>query len=90
MASTGADIERATVAHEKAPAATETTAAPKLEVDDADSGSLTGPNGEVYPTEEEMGTLRRVHGKVSWLIYTIGIIEMVERFAYYGTTAVCE
>lgn len=52
--------------------------------------SLRGPNGEIYPTEEELQTLRHTHGKVSWLIYSIGIVEMVERFAYYGTTAVCE
>ncbi|PKS05207.1 hypothetical protein jhhlp_008575 [Lomentospora prolificans] len=50
--------------------------------------SLTGPNGEEYPTDEELETLRRVHGKINWLIYSIGIVEMVERFAYYGTTAV--
>ncbi|KAL9949850.1 hypothetical protein D7B24_006171 [Verticillium nonalfalfae] len=54
----------------------------------ATTDSLRGPNGEVYPTDEELETLRRVHGKVSWLIYSIGIVEMVERFAYYGTTAV--
>jgi POT family proton-dependent oligopeptide transporter len=51
---------------------------------------LLGPNGEQYPTEEEWGTLRRVYGKVSWMIYIIGIVEMCERFAYYGTTAVCK
>lgn len=56
----------------------------------ASEDSLRGPNGEIYPTEEEVATLRRVHGKVDWLIYSIGIVEMVERFAYYGTTAVCE
>ncbi|WYZ38193.1 hypothetical protein EsH8_III_000107 [Colletotrichum jinshuiense] len=50
--------------------------------------ALTGPNGEVYPTEEELLTLRRTHGKVDWLIYSIGFVEMCERFAYYGTTAV--
>ncbi|KAK2757413.1 oligopeptide transporter [Colletotrichum kahawae] len=50
--------------------------------------TLTGPNGEIYPTLEEQATLRRVHGKVSWLIYSIGFVEMCERFAYYGTTAV--
>lgn len=54
------------------------------------SETLTGPNGEVYPTEEELTTLRRTHGKVSWLIYSIGFVEMCERFAYYGTTAVCK
>ncbi|KAI7930429.1 peptide transporter PTR2-A [Pyricularia oryzae] len=50
--------------------------------------SLRAVEGEIYPTEEEFATLRRVHGKVSWLIYTIGLVEMCERFAYYGTTAV--
>jgi POT family proton-dependent oligopeptide transporter len=51
---------------------------------------LVGPNGEQYPTEEEWRTLRRVYGKVSRMIYIIGIVEMYERFAYYGTTAVCK
>jgi POT family proton-dependent oligopeptide transporter len=52
--------------------------------------NLVGPNGEQYPTEEEWRTLRRVYGKVSRMIYIIGIVEMCERFAYYGTTAVCK
>lgn len=51
---------------------------------------LVGPNGEQYPTEEEWTTLRRVYGHVDYMIYVIGIVEMCERFAYYGTTAVCE
>jgi POT family proton-dependent oligopeptide transporter len=51
---------------------------------------LVGPNGEQYPTEEEWKTLRRVYGKVNWMIYVIGVVEMCERFAYYGTTAVCK
>lgn len=55
---------------------------------EADSEILTGPNGERYPTKEELDTLRRVCGKIPWLIYTIGFIELCERFAYYGTTAV--
>lgn len=50
---------------------------------------LTGPNGEQYPTNEDWATLRRVYGKVNWMIYVIGVVEMCERFAYYGTTAVC-
>jgi POT family proton-dependent oligopeptide transporter len=52
-------------------------------------GDLIGPNGEQYPTEQEWATLRRVYGKVDWMIYVIGVVEMCERFAYYGTTAVC-
>lgn len=53
------------------------------------SEELTGLNGEQYPTAEDWSTLRRVYGKVNWMIYVIGIVEMCERFAYYGTTAVC-
>ena len=51
---------------------------------------LIGPNGEQYPTQEEWTNLRRVYGKVDWMIYIIGVVEMCERFAYYGTTAVCK
>ncbi|KAI2616821.1 PTR2-domain-containing protein [Hypoxylon sp. NC1633] len=49
---------------------------------------LRGPNGEEYPTKEELDTLRRVKGPIDWIIYTIAFIELCERFAYYGTTAV--
>lgn len=55
-----------------------------------DDESLDRLGDVVYPTDEELGTLRHVHGKVDWLIYSIGIVEMIERFAYYGTTAVCK
>lgn len=53
---------------------------------ETESDILVGPNGEQYPTAEEVATLRRVYGKIPWLIYTIGFVEMCERFAYYGTT----
>lgn len=52
-------------------------------------GHIRGPNGEEYPTAEELKTLRRVKGRINWIIYTIAFIELCERFAYYGTTAVC-
>lgn len=51
---------------------------------------LRGPNGEIYPTAEELLTLRPVKGKIGWVIYTIAIVEMVERFSYYGTTTICK
>ena len=50
---------------------------------------LRGPNGEEYPTARELETLRRVKGRINWIIYTIAFIELCERFAYYGTTQVC-
>lgn len=51
---------------------------------------LVGPNGEQYPTKEELETLPHVVGKVNWIIYSIAFVELCERFGYYGTTAVCE
>ncbi|KAI1385416.1 PTR2-domain-containing protein [Hypoxylon trugodes] len=55
----------------------------------SDTGEhIRGPNGEVYPTKEELESLRRVKGPINWIIYTIAFIELCERFAYYGTTAV--
>ncbi|KAI9372714.1 MFS peptide transporter, putative [Aspergillus egyptiacus] len=44
--------------------------------------------GREYPTEDELGTLRRVSGQVRWTAYTVAFVELCERFAYYGTTAV--
>ncbi|EXJ95412.1 POT family proton-dependent oligopeptide transporter [Capronia coronata CBS 617.96] len=52
------------------------------------SDLLVGPNGEQYPSEEEWKTLRRTQGHVPWIIYTIGLVELCERFAYYGTIVV--
>lgn len=49
---------------------------------------LRGPNGEEYPTQDELNKLRRVKGSINWIIYTIAFCELCERFAYYGTTAV--
>ncbi|GAW13301.1 hypothetical protein ANO14919_026820 [Xylariales sp. No.14919] len=51
-------------------------------------GPLRGPNGEEYPSKKDLETLRRVKGHISPIIYTIAFIELCERFAYYGTTAV--
>lgn len=42
-----------------------------------------------HPTEDELHSLRRVSGQVPWTAYTIAIVELCERFSYYGTTAVC-
>jgi hypothetical protein len=53
---------------------------------DYDADSI---EGEV-PTEEEYHTLRRVPDKIPWRVYTIALVELCERFSYYGTTVVCE
>ncbi|KAI0475137.1 POT family protein [Xylariaceae sp. FL0804] len=46
------------------------------------------PDDEVYPTAEELEVLRRVKGKVGYLVYTIAFTELCERFAYTGTSVV--
>ena len=53
-------------------------------------GSLRGPEGEEYPTAEEVDQLRRVCGPIPWSAYTIAFVELCERFSYYGTTQVCK
>jgi POT family proton-dependent oligopeptide transporter len=40
------------------------------------------------PSEEELATLRRVPGRIPWICFTVAFVELCERFAYYGTTAV--
>ncbi|KAF2032775.1 PTR2-domain-containing protein [Setomelanomma holmii] len=46
--------------------------------------NLLGP----FPTEEEWATLPRVAGRISWQVWTVAAVEFVERFSYYGTSAV--
>lgn len=41
---------------------------------------------EEMPTEEELQTLRRVSGKISWSAYSVAICELAERFSYYGSS----
>jgi POT family proton-dependent oligopeptide transporter len=45
---------------------------------------LMGP----FPTEEEWATLPRVAGRIPWQAWTVAAVEFVERFSYYGTSAV--
>lgn len=45
---------------------------------------LLGP----FPTEEEWATLPRVAGRIPWTAWTVASVEFVERFSYYGTSAV--
>jgi POT family proton-dependent oligopeptide transporter len=48
------------------------------------------PLDKVYPSEEDLRTLRRVAGHLHWTIFTVAFVELCERFSYYGTTAVCK
>jgi len=58
--------------------------------DSSQTPSFVDPDGKEYPTAEEIQTLRRVRGAVPWSAYTIGFVELCERFSYYGTTQVCK
>lgn len=49
-----------------------------------DNNNLLGP----APTEEEWATLLRVPGRIPWQAWTVAVVEFVERFSYYGTSAV--
>jgi POT family proton-dependent oligopeptide transporter len=49
-----------------------------------DGTPLMGP----FPTEEEWATLPRVSGRIPWQAWTVAAVEFVERFSYYGTSAV--
>ncbi|EAT78599.1 hypothetical protein HBH56_221220 [Parastagonospora nodorum] len=86
--SSGAPLEIVDVAAAHVPDSKDERIFEKRESLSSTKDDLVGPNGELYPTDEEWASLRRVYGKVNWMIYIIGIVEMCERFAYYGTTAV--
>lgn len=43
---------------------------------------------ELPPTEEELATLRRVADGIPWNAFLIALIELAERFSYYGSTVV--
>lgn len=43
---------------------------------------------ENLPTPEELATLRRVPGHIPWKVYTIAMVELMERLSFYGTQQV--
>ena len=45
----------------------------------------TGDDDFLLPTEEELKTLPRVADKIPWRVYTVGFVELCERFSYYGS-----
>ncbi|KAJ6589522.1 peptide transporter PTR2A [Mycena capillaripes] len=45
-------------------------------------------DGLVCPTEEERATLRRVGDAIPWNAFLIAIVELAERFSYYGAGVV--
>ncbi|KAJ7844986.1 hypothetical protein B0H13DRAFT_123956 [Mycena leptocephala] len=45
-------------------------------------------DGLVCPTEEELAMLRRVGDAIPWNAYLIAIVELAERFSFYGAGVV--
>ncbi len=94
-------LDLAEVSKSHAPQLTDVPAAPglineknekRLTIADDSSQTLSfaEPDGTEYPTADEVATLRRVCGTIPWSAYTIGFVELCERFSYYGTTQVCK
>ncbi|KAL8712635.1 MAG: hypothetical protein Q9220_003166 [cf. Caloplaca sp. 1 TL-2023] len=89
-------LDLAEVAKANAPQVLDVPAAPGIENEKNvksltiadDSSASIDADGKEYPTAEEVATLRRSAGPVPWSAYTIGFIELCERFSYYGTTQV--
>lgn len=44
--------------------------------------------GNVFPTEEELSSLRRVPEQIPMTAWTVAFCELAERFGYYGSTIV--
>lgn len=55
---------------------------PQLQDDSDDDDDL------IKPSEEDLDSLRRVPAPLPWIAFTVAFVELCERFAYYGTTAV--
>lgn len=56
---------------------------------DEDEDGHIGQEGDEWPTEEDLHTLRRVPDTISLSAYSVAIIELCERFSYYGTQVLC-
>ncbi|KAM5430163.1 peptide transporter ptr2 [Microsporum canis] len=51
---------------------------------DPEDVSVQLEEDENTPTEEELATLRKVAGKLPWSAFLVAVVELCERFAYYG------
>ena len=54
-----------------------------------DEDGHIGQEGDEWPTEEDIRTLRKVPDSIPWAAYTIAFVELCERFSYYGTSNIC-
>ena len=65
----------------------------KIPSDDAHNHCTTSASDEVdddleTPTEHDLATMLRVSDAIPWNAYLIAIVEMAERFSYYGSLVV--
>ncbi|KAF5366602.1 hypothetical protein D9758_008970 [Tetrapyrgos nigripes] len=89
MATVQADIAEIAAIHEVADRELEVKKKyPDLETssDSEVDDQTDAHHGIEFPTEEERLTLRRVSDKIPWPAYLIAIVELAERFSYYGTS----
>ena len=69
------------IAHDDVPIYADIKGDPGLAIT---SGPSSFSNGQEEPTEEELRTLVRVADKLPWSAWLVAVIELCERFAYYG------
>lgn len=55
-----------------------------------DEDGHIGQEGDEWPTEEDLATLRKVPDTIPWPSYTVAFVELCERFSYYGTQVICK
>ena len=90
MAGSNMDADLAAMAEARRPSVVDekhlfaTTRADSSIVEEEEDDGVDG----VEPTAEELTTLRRVGGKITWQAMSITAVEFCERFSYYGTTAI--
>lgn len=53
-----------------------------------DPNATTDEHGNVFPTDDELKTLRRVPENIPWQAWSVAFCELAERFSYYGCTNV--
>jgi proton-dependent oligopeptide transporter, POT family len=56
---------------------------------EADADGHVGQEGDEWPTDEDLVTLRKVPDTVSLAAYTVAFVELCERFSYYGSQVIC-
>ena len=89
MASKGSEGHNNVATGEDEKTADEATGIAKAEADisSSDPEDIETPEGEV-PNEREQKTLRRVGERPSFVVFLVAIIELCERFTYYGCNGI--